>query len=282
MTLIARAMTLATAVVALSVSPLLADETILTLEGGIAATLALPDGDGPFPAVLMLHGFGSSRDEVGGMYASAAAALSTAGIASLRIDFRGFGKSDGDTGAHTVDRQNEDAAIGLAALQAMAGVDPGRIGLLGFSFGGGAAIELAAANPDAVTSVVTWSSVGDYDTDFLQSMGQPVFDRAAAEGIVGLDLGWRTIALKQDFFASLAAHDILGALAGYGGPFLTIAGAEDYYAMYSDLMVAASTADDTEALVIEGADHIYNVFDPATSTAAQVIETTVTRFSATL
>ncbi|WP_323035688.1 alpha/beta hydrolase family protein [Pararhodobacter sp.] len=167
-------------IAALAVTPALADETVVTLEGGVVGTLSMPDGDGPFPAVLMLHGFGSSRDEVGGMYATEASALADIGIASLRIDFRGFGQSAGDTGHHTVDRQNGDAAVGLAALMTTDGVDAARIGVLGFSFGGGAAIQLAAANPEAVRSLVTWSSVADYDVDFLQSLGQPTFDRAAA------------------------------------------------------------------------------------------------------
>ena len=267
---------------ALIATPAMADESILTLDGGVAATLSMPAGDGPFPAVLMLHGFGSSRDEVGGMYATEAAALAEAGIASLRIDFRGFGQSAGDTGQHTVDRQNEDSAVGLAALMATAGVDAGRIGVLGFSFGGGAAIQLAAAHPDTVKSVVTWSSVGDYDVDFLQSMGQATFDRVAAEGIVGLDLGWRTIALKDSFFSSLATHDILAALATYRGAFLSITGGDDYYARYSQPMLDAAAGADKQALVIDGADHIYHVFEPALSSVQQVVETTVRRFAETL
>lgn len=269
-------------IAALAATPVLADETLLTLDGGVAATLSMPDGEGPFPGVLMLHGFGSSRDEVGGMYATEAAALAEAGIASLRIDFRGFGQSAGDTGHHTVDRQNEDAAVGLAALTATGGVDASRIGVLGFSFGGGAAIQLAAAHPDAVKSLVTWSSVGDYHVDFLQSMGQATFDQAAEAGIIGLDLGWRTIALKDTFFSSLSQHGILGDLAQYAGPFLSITGSQDYYAMYAPLMQAAAAGDDTQALVIEGADHIYHVFDPSASSVAQVISVTTARFLATL
>lgn len=259
-----------------------AGESVLTLESGIAATLHMPDGAGPHPAVLMLHGFGSSRDEVGGLYAQEAAALAAQGIASLRIDFRGFGKSDGDTGAHTVTRQNEDAAIGLAALAATEGVDANRLGVLGFSFGGGAAAELAAANPELVKSLVTWSSVGDYDVDFLNSLGQETFDRAAAEGIVALDLGFRTMALKADFFESLSGPDILGALAAYDGAFLTIMGSEDYYARYSQPMFDAAAGSDKDAVVIEGADHIFNVFEGEKSSAGQVIELTTARFAATL
>lgn len=265
----------------LAAVPALAEETVHTLAGGIEATLNLPEAAGPVPAVLMLHGFGSSRDEVGGLYARTAAALAEQGIASLRIDFQGFGRSAGDTGAHSVDRQNADALTGLDALAAMPGVDPARLGVLGFSFGGGAAIQLAAERPDDVRSLVLWSSVGDYHPDFLQSLGQPAFDRAAAEGVVGLDLGWRTIVLKQDFFASLGQHDILGDLARYPGPVLTITGTEDYYHRYAQPMMDAAPGA-AESLVMEGADHIFNVFDPAAPHAAAVIAATVARFAETL
>ena len=71
----------------------MAEETTLILDRGLAATLNLPEGATGAPAVLMLHGFGSSRDEVGGMYAREAAALAEKGIASIRLDFAGFGKS---------------------------------------------------------------------------------------------------------------------------------------------------------------------------------------------
>lgn len=256
----------------------MAEESVLVLDQGIAATLNMPEGAGPHPAVLMLHGFGSSRDEVGGMYATQAAALAEQGIASLRIDFRGFGKSDGDTGDHSVTRQNEDAAIGLAALAATEGVDTARLGVLGFSFGGGAAIELAAANPDLLKALVTWSSVGDYDVDFLQSLGQATFDRAAAEGIVGLDLGFRTMALKAGFFDSLAGPDILAALGTYPGAYLSITGDQDYYHRYSAPMLEAAAGAPKDALVIEGADHIFNVFDPETSSVATVIDRTTAFF----
>lgn len=48
------------------------------------------------------------------------------GIGSLRIDFRGFGKSDGDTGAATVGGQIEDAEAAYNWLVAQPWVDPAR------------------------------------------------------------------------------------------------------------------------------------------------------------
>ena len=151
-------------------------------------------------AVLMLHGFGSQKDEVGNMYKNLATALAEQNIASLRIDFRGFGKSDGDTGSTTVDLQVEDARLAHEYLTKVEGIDPTRIGVIGFSLGGGIAILSAAEDPARYKSMVTWSSVGNFTKDMTDSLGQAAFDKAATDGVVGLDLGWRTIVLKQDFF----------------------------------------------------------------------------------
>ncbi|EEW25959.1 alpha/beta hydrolase [Rhodobacter ferrooxidans] len=251
-----------------------AGETALVLEGGIAATLNLPDGVPAAPAVLMLHGFGSSRDEVGGMYAREAAALAAKGVASLRIDFHGFGQSDGDTGATTVPGQLADAEAALAALAATPGVDGQRIGVLGFSLGGGVAMLLASGHPDAVKALATWSSVGDFHADFLEELGQPAFDRAAADGIVGLDLGWRTIALKASFFDTLQHHDLMAALVSYPGPYLSVTGEKDFAATYAPGFLAAAANPMKEAVIVPGGDHIYGVLSEDQSMAEGVIAKT--------
>lgn len=189
----ARVSMLAAVLFALAAPSCLAAETAVTLEGGIAGTLNVPDGAANAPAVLLLHGFGSSKDEVGGMYARIAKALAEKGVGSLRIDFRGFGKSDGDTGATTVDLQVEDAKTALIFLGKTTGVDKARIGALGFSLGGGIAMILAGDMPSDVKALATWSSVGDFHKDFIGVLSQANFDKAAKDGIVGIDLGWRTI-----------------------------------------------------------------------------------------
>lgn len=259
-----------------------AGETVLTLDGGIAATLNLPDGATKAPAVLMLHGFGSSRDEVGGLYAREAAALADKGIASLRIDFAGFGKSDGDTGSTTVDGQLADAETALAALAATSGVDKSRVGVLGFSLGGGVAMLLAAKHPQEVKALATWSSVGDMHKDFLEELGQAAFDRAASEGIVGLDLGWRTIVLKKGFFDSLATHDLSAAIAGYPGAYLSVTGDQDFSAAYAKGFVDASKAANKEAYSVAGGDHIYGVLGEDQAMADGVVAKTAEWFAEAL
>lgn len=250
-------------------------ETDLRLDRGIAATLTLPEGDGPFPAVLMLHGLGSSRAEVGNLFVDQAEALAEAGIAALRIDFRGFGQSPGDTGAFTLERQNQDAALGLAALRSTPGVDPARLGVIGFSFGGAAAIELAATRPEGLRALVALTPVGDYRADMLDSMGQKVFDRAAEDGIAGIDFGWRTLALRHGFFDGLARHDLLAALARWPGPLLIVHGESDPYRRYTEAMLRAAAGTDKRALVIPGANHVFDIYTPSRSHAPEVIAAVV-------
>lgn len=265
-------------------APLLADagETVLTLDGGISATLYIPDQAGPVPAVLMLHGFASSKDEVGNMYAREAKALAEKGIASLRIDFAGFGKSDGDPGSITIDGELDNARMALEELKKTDGIDPARVGVLGFSLGGGIATILAGDDSSQIKSLVTWSSVGDFQNDFLNELGQKAFDRAKEDGIVGLDLGWRTIALKQAFFDSLAKYKIDDAIAAYPGAYLTIAGSKDFSAGYTDRFVGLSKSQTKEAFIVQDADHIYGVLGNDQTMANSVIKKTAEWFAATL
>src|SRR5690606_28572193 len=155
---------------------------VVTLDNGIVGTLNQPAGAANAPVVLMLHGFGSSRDEVGAMYTRLADALAARGVGSLRIDFQGFGKSDGDTGSTTVTGQVADAEVAYQYLAGLDWVDPERIGVIGFSLGGGVSTIAAAQHPEWFKSMVTWSSVGDMVPDFIDSLSQEAFDTAAEKG----------------------------------------------------------------------------------------------------
>ncbi|BCP54386.1 hypothetical protein K32_30030 [Kaistia sp. 32K] len=259
-----------------------AGESVVTLEGGIAATLNLPEGATSAPAVLMLHGFGSSRDEVGGMYAREAAALAKEGIASLRIDFQGFGKSDGDTGATTIDGQLADAKVAADFLAKQAGIDPKRLGVLGFSLGGGVATLLAADEPERFKTLVTWSSVGDFSKDMKGSIGAKAIATAETEGVVGLDLGWRTIVLKKGFFDSLETHKIDKAIASYPGAYLAIAGAKDFSAAYPEGFAKLAKGSSKEVWIVPEGDHIYGSLGADQTMADSVIAKTAAWFRKTL
>src|SRR5918998_6096730 len=74
-----------------------------------------PEGAGPFPAVLLMHGFTATRDEQLDRYCELFAG---SGIASLAIDFRHFGASGGEPRQLLdVKRQYEDCDAALAWLR---------------------------------------------------------------------------------------------------------------------------------------------------------------------
>ena len=258
-------------ILALSLAqPLLAAETTVTLDHGIVGTLSVPDQGATGPAVVMLHGFASSRDEIGGIFAAQAAALAEAGIASLRIDFRGYGESDPASEASvTIDRMLEDAAIARTHLAAVDGVDPDRVGVIGYSFGA----AIAMLDQENYPAIVTWGQMGDLKGEFLEFLGQPAFDTARATGNFTVDLGWRVISLDAPFFDSIESHDLAAGFAGFDGPFLTIAGADDPAVNYFDQYLGLATGTKS-SLVIPGADHMLGVYSDQPEIGARVVAET--------
>lgn len=123
----------------------------------LAGTLTLPDGaGGSTPVVLMVSGSGlQDRDESlfgHRPFAVLADRLARAGVASLRYDDRGAGKSTGDVTEATTYDFAADAAAGVAMLR---GAGLGRVGVLGHSEGGMIAFMLAADPETAPDFIIT-------------------------------------------------------------------------------------------------------------------------------
>jgi alpha/beta superfamily hydrolase len=113
----------------------------LSLEG----VSSVPEGKGPFAAVMVCHPhplYGGTMDN--NVVIAICRALMQTSITSLRFNFRGVGGSQGEH-AEGVGEQ-DDVAAALSFLASMEGVDQDRIGLCGYSFGAGIALEVAARN----------------------------------------------------------------------------------------------------------------------------------------
>jgi dienelactone hydrolase len=124
-------------------------------DGAVAlrGVLALPEGDGPHPAVLVIH----DALGLGELARERAAALADLGYVALAGDMYGGGvvcETSAEAGTHMAPLDADPAKLraragaGLAALAARAEVDPGRIAAIGFCFGGQCALELARTGAD--------------------------------------------------------------------------------------------------------------------------------------
>lgn len=124
----------------------------------LGATLTLPAGKGPFPAVMLIAGSGpNDRDEtVFGHkpFLVIADHLTRQGFAVLRYDKRGVGKSTGNFSTATIEDFANDARAVVNYLKQQEEIDPDRIGLLGHSEGGLVSAMLAAGNRDIAFAVL--------------------------------------------------------------------------------------------------------------------------------
>jgi len=140
----------------------------------LAATLTIPPGKGPFPAVLLICGSGPhDRDEslLGHKpFLVLSDYLTRHGIAVLRADKRGTAKSTGDYKTATTADFATDAEAGVAYLKARPEVNPHKIGLIGHSEGGVIAPIVAAKDPD-VAFIVMMAGSGVRGDEILVAQG---------------------------------------------------------------------------------------------------------------
>ena len=143
----------------------------------LAATLTIPQGKGPFPGVVLITGSGpQDRDEslLGHKpFLVLSDYLTRHGIAVLRADDRGVGKSTGVFAKGTTADFATDAEAGVAYLKTRAEIDPHKIGLVGHSEGGVIAPMVAARNKD-VAFIVMMAGTGVPGDQILPAQGEAI------------------------------------------------------------------------------------------------------------
>lgn len=112
-------------------------------EWQLPGTLTLPDGEGPFPLVVFVHGSGpSDRDETMGkqkLFRDLASDLAQYGIASIRYDKRTYiyaNKMQSKTNLTVKEETIDDALQAVCFAQTTDRVDPNRVYIAGHSMGG--------------------------------------------------------------------------------------------------------------------------------------------------
>jgi pimeloyl-ACP methyl ester carboxylesterase len=246
----------------------------VTLPEQVAGILTLPHSSTRSPGVLLLHGFLSQKDEVGGFYRMLAVSLASRGVASLRIDFRGCGESDGETQDITIQQQVQDAQNAYQWLAESEYINPARLGMVGFSLGASIAMITSANNLNGFNSLVLLSPIAHMRHDLQDRYGRQVFLQAAQNGMAEIDAGVVKHHLKNAFFKSLDGYNLTDCIKSYSGALLALAGDQDYSAANATLLAASSPARPKEALILKGTDHVFGVLGEDKSIAITVIELT--------
>ncbi len=184
-----------------------ADVTYRNEAAGItlAGTLTVPQGAGPFPAVLLITGSGAQDRDSAVMghkpFLLWADTLTRQGIAVLRVDDRGVG----GTGRGTVQPTSLDFAgdvrAGLTFLASRPEIDATRLGLIGHSEGANIAATVAADDPRVRFIVMLAGSGVRGDALLLEQFSA----LAASQGAPQAMIDWQ-LAIRRAVYAQLIAE----------------------------------------------------------------------------
>ena len=262
-----------------------APDSLVTPTGTLHATLALPEGDGPFPVVLILAGSGGTdRDGNGGgmrpdTYRLLAQALAERGVATLRTDKRGIGESAGaDVDSLTFGLYADDAAAWLRRLQ-----DDGRFSAVvagGHSEGahlaslaatdaGADGLVLLAGAAEPLVETLRWQLADRLPETFVGPALAMLDSVEAGRVATGLPPPLDAVfsGANQRYLISTLSYDPVRDFAAFDGPALVVLGSTDLQVLPENAERFRAARPAAEVVVVEGMNHVLR--DAAGDLAAQ-------------
>ncbi|WP_264213998.1 CocE/NonD family hydrolase [Leisingera thetidis] len=146
----------------------------------LAARLWLPEGTGPFPAILEYLPC-CKRDGTAARDETTHRVFAAEGYACVRVDIAGTGDSEGVFDDEYSQQELRDGEAVLAWIAAQPWCT-GRVGMIGIGWGGSNGLQLAVRRPEALKAVVAVASTVDRYGDDIHYMGGCLLSGNAAWG----------------------------------------------------------------------------------------------------
>jgi Dienelactone hydrolase and related enzymes len=222
---------------------------------------SIPKGEGPFPAVVLVHGSGPhDRDETIGpnkVFKDVAWGLATRGVAVLRYEKRT--KECGnmiDIKNFTVNEETvDDALAAVELLYETPKIDKGKIFVLGHSLGGLMAPRIAALSSYHIAGLVLCAAPSDGDllatmlrqTEYIASLDGDVNEEEAKQIRVIEDALKKLedskipedeiiIGCSKEYWLDLKAYDPIEVAQSLQIPMLILQGGHDYQVTLEDFL----------------------------------------------
>jgi dienelactone hydrolase len=283
------AVILTTGAVSVSLAETSLDVTVMNGHRAVPATVVVPDGEGPFPAVVINHGHGGGRQENGGL-GRIAKALADQGILSVRMDFPGSGESKEPFTEGYLSNMISDSNASLAYVLENYEVDEERLGIFGYSMGGRVALTIGAAadNPYKAMALLA-PSADPGDTMVVGFMGgQAEYDRLYAEA--NSDKGYAEFVtqfgqhqnLSKTWFDELGASKPLDDVENYKGAMLVLYGENDTVVPPAVAQSVKEAYPSATLVAVPEADHGYGFYSDQPKVTALVDGTIAEFFAANL
>ena len=260
------------------------------------ATLTMPTGIGPFPAVVLVYGespatglsardFGihpSERNQAEGdrsIFQDLAEGLASQGVAVLRYNQRTT--TDGQqptTITADVDDFIDDAVVATRLIAVQPGIDPSRVFVIGHGLGGKLAPEIAARAGN-VAGVVLLAPPArapwDIVLEQLRAEHAPSETIAAVERVIrrinnGNGTGTTIVGMPFAYWHKWASHDGITAARTLARPILVVHGDRDKQVIDEDLAMwqcGLAGVANTTMIRLTGLDHRFMQRDASAALA---------------
>jgi dienelactone hydrolase len=247
-------------------------------EWKLAGTLSVPNGAGPFPAVVLVHGSGpNDRDETVGaakVFRDLAEGLASRGIVVLRYEkrTRQYGARASAAKNFTVaDETVDDAAKAAALLRAQKEVDPAKVFVLGHGLGGYVAPRIADEDGKLAGLIILGGNVRpleDVVMDQLQWIGaqQSALDQAKAiqARVKKLEPGDEdspaVMGASPSYWLDLRGYNPAEKAKSLGIPMLILQGERDYEVPMKDFDMWKSTLGGAKNVTVKSYPALNHLF----------------------
>ena len=231
----------------------------------IYGKLYLPEGDGPFPVVVLCSGQLAPYS----YYTDEAEKCAENGYAALVFDFAGNvarSNSGGSLTDYSVLTEAKDLNVILDSLSALPKVDTENVFLFGHSLGGLTAAYIGCSRPDDVKGMILLEP----------SFGYPDYARETSPDLSQVpdiipDVSLYNANVGKIFVVDMHAVDIFSMMPQFDRDVLVILGTQNALgeSMPEVFERAAEAFPSAEIEKVEGADHYFQ--DEAGETAAQML-----------
>lgn len=215
-------------------------------EKSIYGQVYIPEGDGPFPTIIMSHGFNGNAGSVSYI----ANALASSGFACYAYDFCGgntLKRSSGKTTEMSALTEKEDLFDVMDEIKAQPFCDADHLFLLGESLGGLVTALAVAERGDEVKAVVLHYPAFSMVTNTKATYAS-VDDIPSRLRFSGVAIGTR-------FYGDVLDIDIDDVFAAYAGPVHILHGDADELVPLESSQDAVAKYPNGELTVMEGQGH---------------------------
>ena len=223
------------------------EETTFLRDGKhIYGKLFLPQGEPPFPLVILAHGFNGNFDKV----EPYARAFAENGIAACEFDFIGGGegsRSEGSIRNMSVLTEAADLNAVIDSLKQRKKFDPERVFLLGRSQGGFVTAYIAEERPQDIRAMILLFP-GFVISDDMREIAPNPEEIPETLELMGATIG-------RIYLEDAISVDIYEKMGNYSGDVLIFHGTADNIVPISYSERAVTAFPSAELVIIEGAGH---------------------------